>query len=260
MNFDPLFSSVGPWAVSLPWNCRVYTDQVTWWPLTGEMQHHADCACDDNDKNMVLSYLHMTAYYHYYKSGREQYNAWNVNQMLHTEATRLGIELAHNIWDVYSDCIPHPKDFDWDKIPPGTPFRVDIVQDDETVVCEGITHYPLSVADMLDNDYEAVNEDALVRSPAFPAPDAISTSTWVQDTPLSLDEAEADNPHIIRRDLTNDNQVLADYLSTVHQSIGVMRLIRPPPGTHSGPVIFKKVQKRPLGVSLNSILAAFKLS
>ncbi|KAI1084722.1 fungal-specific transcription factor domain-containing protein [Whalleya microplaca] len=86
-----------------------------------------------------------------------------------------------------------------------------------------------------------------------------STGTWAQDTPLSLDEAEADNPHIIGPDMTNDNKVLADYLSTVNQNTGIMRLIRPPPGTHSGPVIFTKVQKRALGVSLNSTLAASKL-
>ncbi|CAG8248089.1 unnamed protein product [Penicillium salamii] len=70
------------------------------------------------------------------------------------------------------------------------------------------------------------------------------------DTPLSL-EADDDNPHILGPAVTGDNHVLADYLSNISGGQGI-REIRPvEPGSSSSPVIFTKVQKRPLGLTVN---------
>lgn len=79
-----------------------------------------------------------------------------------------------------------------------------------------------------------------------------------QDTPLSL-EADDDNPHILGPAVTGDNHVLADYLSNISGGQGI-REIRPvEPGSSSSPVIFTKVQKRPLGLMVNSSPALHKL-
>lgn len=79
-----------------------------------------------------------------------------------------------------------------------------------------------------------------------------------EDTPLSL-EAEDDNPHILGPAVTGDNHILADYLSNISGGQGI-REIRPvEPGSSSSPVIFTKVQKRPLGLMVNSSPALHKL-
>jgi hypothetical protein len=79
-----------------------------------------------------------------------------------------------------------------------------------------------------------------------------------QDTPLSL-EADDDNPHILGPAVTGDNHVLADYLSNISGGQGI-REIRPvQPGSSSSPVIFTKVQKRPVGLMVNSSPALQKL-
>lgn len=79
-----------------------------------------------------------------------------------------------------------------------------------------------------------------------------------QDTPLSL-EADDDNPHILGPAVTGDNHVLADYLSNISGGQGI-REIRPvEPGSSSSPVIFTKVQKRPVGLMVNSSPALHKL-
>ncbi|KAJ5349950.1 hypothetical protein N7541_007677 [Penicillium brevicompactum] len=65
-------------------------------------------------------------------------------------------------------------------------------------------------------------------------------------------EADDDNPHILGPAVTGDNHVLADYLSNISGGQGI-REIRPvEPGSSSSPVIFTKVQKRPLGLNVNS--------
>ncbi|KAJ6132614.1 transcriptional regulator family: Fungal Specific TF [Penicillium samsonianum] len=79
-----------------------------------------------------------------------------------------------------------------------------------------------------------------------------------KDTPLSL-EADDDNPHILGPAVTGDNHVLADYLSNISGGQGI-REIRPvEPGSSSSPVIFTKVQKKPLGLMVNSSPALHKL-
>ncbi|KAJ5145912.1 uncharacterized protein N7515_000476 [Penicillium bovifimosum] len=79
-----------------------------------------------------------------------------------------------------------------------------------------------------------------------------------QDTPLSL-EADDDNPHILGPAVTGDTHILADYLSNIPGGQGI-REIRPvEPGSSSSPVIFTKVQKRPLGLLVGSSPALEKL-
>lgn len=80
----------------------------------------------------------------------------------------------------------------------------------------------------------------------------------LRDTPVSL-EAEDDNPHILGPAVMDDNHVLADYLSNIPGNRG-MRAIRPVElGSSSSPIVFTKVQKRPLGMMLNSNPALHKL-
>ncbi|KAH7268817.1 fungal-specific transcription factor domain-containing protein [Fusarium solani] len=70
--------------------------------------------------------------------------------------------------------------------------------------------------------------------------------------PVPLDEAEDDNPHIIGPAIASDRHFLEDYLSSVHAGNGA-RIIRPVlPGITSAPIVFTRVQKRPLGVAIDS--------
>lgn len=83
-------------------------------------------------------------------------------------------------------------------------------------------------------------------------------SQAAQDTPLSL-EADDDNPHILGPAVMGDSHILADYLSSIPGNRG-MRAIRPVElGSSSFPIVFTKVQKRPLGMMLNSNPALHKL-
>ncbi|KAJ5304494.1 uncharacterized protein N7443_004154 [Penicillium atrosanguineum] len=80
----------------------------------------------------------------------------------------------------------------------------------------------------------------------------------VQGTPMSL-EADDDNPHILGPAVMGDSHILADYLSSIPGNRG-MRAIRPVElGSSSFPIVFTKVQKRPLGMMLNSNPALHKL-
>ncbi|OQE87612.1 hypothetical protein PENNAL_c0019G09138 [Penicillium nalgiovense] len=103
---------------------------------------------------------------------------------------------------------------------------------------------------------QSLSRPPLVRaSPQF---SIVTQAQNDQDTPLSL-EAEDDNPHILGPAVTGDNHVLADYLSNISGGQGI-REIRPvEPGSSSSPVIFTKVQKRPLGLMVNSSPALHKL-
>ncbi|KAJ5888322.1 transcriptional regulator family: Fungal Specific TF [Penicillium taxi] len=90
----------------------------------------------------------------------------------------------------------------------------------------------------------------------------INQSEWpntcaTQDTPLALD-AENDNPHIIGPAIVRDSHVLVDYLSSAPGNQG-MRSIRCAQPSGSSPIVFTKVEKRPLGMLLNSNPAFQKL-
>ncbi|KAI1842058.1 hypothetical protein JX266_011709 [Neoarthrinium moseri] len=69
-----------------------------------------------------------------------------------------------------------------------------------------------------------------------------------QPTPLSADDAEQENPHIVGPANTSDSQVLADYLSIISSSNGGVRMVRPVPASRSKPVLFATVKKRPIGM------------
>lgn len=73
-----------------------------------------------------------------------------------------------------------------------------------------------------------------------------------QPTPLSVDDAEQENPHIVGPANTSDSQVLADYLSVISLSNGGVRMVRPVPASRSKAVLFATVQKRPVGMDVSS--------
>jgi len=67
--------------------------------------------------------------------------------------------------------------------------------------------------------------------------------------PIPLHPADDDDsPHILGPAVTGDSHVLADYLSNVRDGRRAIPVIRPMLGGDSEPVIFTKVQKRPLGM------------
>ncbi|KAI0880215.1 fungal-specific transcription factor domain-containing protein [Annulohypoxylon maeteangense] len=75
-----------------------------------------------------------------------------------------------------------------------------------------------------------------------------------QQTPLSIEDTENENPHIISPAMTSDSQVLTDYLSTMGSDGCGIRLIRPQrPKQANGTrqVLFTAVQKRPVGLTIS---------
>lgn len=91
------------------------------------------------------------------------------------------------------------------------------------------------------------------QSPASRAFGALGNDETVcQPTPLSVDDAEQENPHIVGPANTSDSQVLADYLSIISLSNGGVRMVRPVPASRSKAVLFATVQKRPVGMDLSS--------
>ncbi|RFU80034.1 hypothetical protein TARUN_2152 [Trichoderma arundinaceum] len=75
--------------------------------------------------------------------------------------------------------------------------------------------------------------------------------------PLELDEAEDDSPHIICPAIASDKGFLDNYLASVQTGNGVIK--SPLPGTTTNPVVFTRVQKRPIGLDLTSNPACSKL-
>ncbi|KAI1443576.1 fungal-specific transcription factor domain-containing protein [Annulohypoxylon stygium] len=72
-----------------------------------------------------------------------------------------------------------------------------------------------------------------------------------QPTPLSIEDTENENPHIISPAMTRDSQVLTDYLSTIGTDGCGIRLIRPKQANGSRQVLFTAVQKRPVGLTIS---------
>ncbi|KAI2465391.1 fungal-specific transcription factor domain-containing protein [Annulohypoxylon bovei var. microspora] len=72
-----------------------------------------------------------------------------------------------------------------------------------------------------------------------------------QPTPLSIEDTEHENPHIISPAMTSDSQVLTEYLSTMGSDGCGIRLIRPKQTNGSRQVLFTAVQKRPVGLTIN---------
>lgn len=83
-----------------------------------------------------------------------------------------------------------------------------------------------------------------------------------QPTPLSVDDEDHENSHIVGPANTDDSQVLADYLAIVGSgSGGGMRMVHHHPvlSSSSRPVLFAAVKKKPVGVDMNSSPARDKL-
>lgn len=82
-----------------------------------------------------------------------------------------------------------------------------------------------------------------------------------EDSPLSLGSTEDQhlNLHIVGPSVTNDSQVLSDYLSGVPGATRSTRMVIPESAGRSKPVLFTMVQKRPLGLMMHRSPSADKL-
>lgn len=91
--------------------------------------------------------------------------------------------------------------------------------------------------------------------------DSVGPAATTTTTPLSGDDEDQENPHIVGPANTNDSQVLTDYLSIVGSSNTRMRMVHPVLSTSrsSRPVLFAAVKKRPVGVQVYSNHAREKL-
>lgn len=96
-----------------------------------------------------------------------------------------------------------------------------------------------------------------------PAPPPIHSSTgnnmYEEDLFDSSADDQAQNLHIVGPAVTKDSQVLSDYLSAIPGATRGTRMVVPVPANRSGPVLFTRVQKRPVGISLNRSPSAEKL-
>ncbi|KAI1767145.1 fungal-specific transcription factor domain-containing protein [Hypoxylon sp. FL1150] len=68
---------------------------------------------------------------------------------------------------------------------------------------------------------------------------------------ISIGDTDNENPHIISPVVTSDNQVLTDYLSTTSNANCGIRLIYPKRTNGSKQVLFTRVQKRPVGLTVS---------
>lgn len=66
--------------------------------------------------------------------------------------------------------------------------------------------------------------------------------------------------HIVGPAVTNDKQVLSDYLSGIPGATRSTRMIIPESAGRSQPVLFTMVQKRPVGLAVNRSPSAEKLA
>ena len=75
----------------------------------------------------------------------------------------------------------------------------------------------------------------------------------------AFDANDEDNPHIVAPATAADSHFLQDYLSSIHATQGE-RAIRPAlPGTASAPVVFMRVRKRPVGLTIDPNPSSAKL-
>lgn len=81
------------------------------------------------------------------------------------------------------------------------------------------------------------------------------------ESPLSLGSTEDQhlNLHIVGPTVTNDSQVLSDYLSGVPGATRSTRMVIPESAGRTKPVLFNMVQKRPIGLSMHRSPAADKV-
>lgn len=102
--------------------------------------------------------------------------------------------------------------------------------------------------------------------PAPPGPKAHSAPAPSRAAPddesplaLSTPDDHHVNLHIVGPAVTNDSQVLSDYLSGIPEAMRSIRMVVPELAGRSRPVLFTIVQKRQLGVTVNRSPSAEKL-
>lgn len=76
---------------------------------------------------------------------------------------------------------------------------------------------------------------------------------------LEPEDSHDHNLHIVGPAVVTDSQVLTDYLARFPELAPSTRMIIPESAGRSKPVLFKTVQKRPLGMATNPSVAAEKL-
>ena len=85
------------------------------------------------------------------------------------------------------------------------------------------------------------------------------SNLYDEDVFDSAADDQAQNLHIVGPAVTKDSQVLSDYLSAIPGATRATRMVIPIPANRSRPVLFTRVQKRPIGVSVNRSPSAEKL-
>ncbi|KAF7560778.1 hypothetical protein G7046_g3361 [Stylonectria norvegica] len=109
-------------------------------------------------------------------------------------------------------------------------------------------------------------------APAFGSGYTSESTKGAQWTPQGQDALDDESPlargsiddqqhnlHVVGPAVTSDNQVLADYLSSMPGATRGSRTVIPAPANGSRPVLFTMVQKHPLGLTVKRSLPAEKL-
>ncbi|KAI0972883.1 hypothetical protein F4678DRAFT_31458 [Xylaria arbuscula] len=101
----------------LPWGCRIMVDPYTHWPLNLDILHiEWACRCYSQESPplgsgtvFVRDYLFAVAYEYHYRADPDKYNALACNEIVKTQAARLGVDLQGRlIWDLYPSVLPPP--------------------------------------------------------------------------------------------------------------------------------------------------------
>ncbi|KAI1394427.1 fungal-specific transcription factor domain-containing protein [Hypoxylon trugodes] len=102
-----------------------------------------------------------------------------------------------------------------------------------------------------------INDNGPVTNAVQDSSTALQTNLFFDDredhpgsTPLSIEDTENENPHVISPAITSDSQVLMDCLSTLNSEGCGIRLIRPKRTTGNRSVLFTAVEKRPVGLAI----------
>lgn len=108
-------------------------------------------------------------------------------------------------------------------------------------------------------DHRAASPDDGVSSTSRPPRQAVGVQD--EESPLALGSSDDHhvNLHIVGPAVTNDSQVLSDYLSGIPEAMRGTCMVIPESAGRSRPVLFTMVQKRPLGVTVNRSPSAEKL-
>ncbi|KAI0095401.1 fungal-specific transcription factor domain-containing protein [Daldinia grandis] len=118
------------------------------------------------------------------------------------------------------------------------------------------TVQPQSVPDVANYGDEVNKQATTIYDEASVTVDATVTHSHHHDAqpqsaPLSIEETEYEN-HIISPAMTGDSQILVDYLSATASDGRSIHQVRPKRTNLSRQVFFTVVQKRPLGLTINT--------